>query len=339
MLIVRPARLSDLDALFAIAREIGAPGLTVPTERAAIESLIFDSVEALAGEIDFPSEERYLLVATDTVSDTPLGLITLRAAAGHPGADYSYRNDTIIHASPELGVNHRIYALSLSHDLSGFTQLTPALARRTVFGSRITEVLTRAALLFISEHPQRFADDLIAPLPGVVDAEGRSPFWDAVGSKFFGVPFAQADQLALGRDRTFLAELMPHHPIYVPLLPEVAQHALGQTRDDFMSTYTLLLNEGFEAERYVDIFDGGPTFYANRNLVSSIRQAQHLPLALHSGTNHQANPCLISNLETSEFRAISASATLRADGRLGIGTDIARQLELNDHDEVRCVFL
>lgn len=339
MLIVRPARLSDLDTLHAIAREVGAPGLTVPTERGAIESLIADSSEALAGDIEFPSEERYLLVATDPQHDTPLGLIALRAAAGHPGADYSYRNDTIIHASPELGVNHRIYALTLSHDLSGFTQLTPALARHAAQSPGIIETLTRAALLFIADHPQRFADDLIAPLPGVLDADGQSPFWDAVGSKFFGVPFAQADQLALGRDRTFLAELMPHHPIYVPLLPEAAQHALGQTRDEFMSTYSLLLDEGFEAERYVDIFDGGPTFYANRNLVHSVREAQLLPLTLQTAVEHKAARCLISNLETGDFRAVSTTAVRRPDGHLGVSADAARQLDLNDHDEVRCVFL
>jgi len=339
MLIIRPACPADTDALLQLARDAGAPGLPLPGSRSEIEALIANSTESLSREIEFPSEERYLLLACRPGSDTPLGMITLRAAAGHPGADYSYRNDTIIHSSPELGVNHRLYALSLSHDLSGHTMITPAVATPSGEAAVVIDTLTRAALMLVADQPERFSEHLIAPLPGMVDQDGRSPFWDAVGSKFFGVPFAQADQLALGKDRTFLAELMPHHPIYVPLLPESAQQALGQTRDVFMSAYSLLLDEGFEAERYVDIFDGGPIFYANRKLLALTRSSRILPLTLHENARPESLRCLISNLEPANYRVLNTTAYRHPDDQLGISAQAARLLELNDHDEVRCVFL
>ncbi|MBD5803633.1 Arginine N-succinyltransferase subunit alpha [Azoarcus sp. Aa7] len=335
MLTIRPAQHSDLDALVETAARVAAPDVSLPNDPRLLERLIAQSEDALAADIDFPGEEQYLLVATDR--GALAGAMLVVAAAGHPGADYSFRNETIIHASPELGVNHRMYALTLSHDLSGFTLLRPPLV---VHGERRAAVecaLLQAALGFIAEHPERFAEDLIAPLPGMIDEDGESPFWSAVGSKFFGVSYREAERLALGKDRSFMAELMPHHPIYVPLLPECAQNVLGQTRAGYMPTYGLLIDEGFEAERYVDVFDGGPIFNVKRELVHSIRVAHRLPLAVDEAIGRSEPDCLLANRETSRFRAVLAPALRRPDGRVATTAEAANKLELIDDDEVRCV--
>ncbi|NMG45847.1 arginine N-succinyltransferase [Aromatoleum toluvorans] len=335
MLTIRPAQHSDLDALAATAARVAAPDVSLPNDPKLLERLVAQSEEALAADIDFPGDEQYLLVATD--KGTLAGAMLVVAAAGHPGADYSFRNETIIHASPELGVNHRMYALTLSHDLSGFTLLRPPLVLRDERRGVVERALLQAALGFIAEHPERFAEDLIAPLPGMVDDAGESPFWYAVGSKFFGVAYREAERLALGRDRSFMAELMPHHPIYVPLLPDSAQNALGQTRAEYMPTYGLLIDEGFEAERYVDVFDGGPTFLVKRPLAHSIRIAQMLPLAVDAAIGRGEPDGLLINRETNRFRAVLAPAVRRPDGRVATTAEAANRLELIDDDEVRCV--
>lgn len=337
MLTIRPARHADRAALLELAAHAHAPNLTLPCDGTLIERLIAHSEEALEADIEFPGEESYLLVATDN-GDTPIGAITIVAAAGYPGADYSYRNDTLVHASPELGVNHRVYALALSHDLSGFTRLTPPLSAHHTMRELVESALVQAALSFIAEHGARFADDLIVPLPGLLGDDGESPFWASVGSKFFGVSFHEAERMALGQDRSFMAELMPHHPLYVPLLPEAAQNALGQTRDEFMPLYSQLIAEGFEAERYVDVFDGGPTFYAKRNLVRSVRDGLALSLAVDARIGRGEAECLLTNREAARFRAVLAPAQKRADARLATTAAVAARLELIDHDEVRCVF-
>ncbi|MCC4115810.1 arginine N-succinyltransferase [Aromatoleum toluclasticum] len=335
MLTIRPAQHSDLDALVDIAARVAAPDVSLPNDPKVLERLVAQSEDALADDIGFPSEEQYLLVATG--NGALLGAMLVVAAAGHPGADYSFRNETIIHASPELGVNHRMYALTLSHDLSGFTLLRPPLVARGERRAAVERALLRAALAFIAEHPARFAEDLIAPLPGMIDDDGESPFWSAVGSKFFGVSYREAERLALGKDRSFMAELMPHHPIYVPLLPEWAQNVLGQTRADYMSTYGLLIDEGFEAERYVDVFDGGPTFNVKRELARSIHLAQTLPLAVDGSIGRSEPECLLANREAGRFRAVLAPALRRPDGRIATTAEAANKLELIDDDEVRCV--
>ena len=337
MLTIRPARHADLDILRDMASQAIAKDLTLPNDLAMIERLIAHSEEALEADIGFPGEERYLLVATDN-ADIAIGAIMLIAAAGYPGADYSYRNETVVHASPELGVNHRVYALTLSHDLSSFTRLTPPLTMPHTEREVVEAALVQAALSLIAEHPARFADDLFVPLPGWVDDRGESPFWAAVGSNFFGVSFGEAERMALGKDRSFMAELMPHYPLYVPLLPEAAQNALGQTRDEFMATYSQLIEEGFEAERYVDVFDGGPTFYAKRKLVRSIRKSQVLPLTIDPKVGRSEPDCLLTNRETARFRAVLSPALRRQDGRVATTAAVASRLELIDQDEVRGVF-
>ncbi|HEU4777325.1 MAG TPA: arginine N-succinyltransferase, partial [Telluria sp.] len=67
------------------------------------------------------------------------------------------------------------------------------------------------------------------------------------------------------RNRTLIVELMPHYPVYVPLLPGDAQAAMGQIHSDGELAFNLLTEEGFEADDYIDIFDGGPILQAHKN--------------------------------------------------------------------------
>ena len=337
MLTIRPAQYSDLEALAGISAAVSALDASLSNDVKVLERLLARSEESFAAEIDFPGEEQYLLVAAEPAG-VIIGAMLIVAAAGYPGADYSFRNETIIHASHELEVNHRLYALTLTHDLSGFTLLRPPVTLPGGLAPVVGRALLQAALCFIAENPHRFAEDLIAPLPGLVDDQGESPFWSAVGSKFFGVSYREAERHALGKDRSFMAELMPHHPIYVPLLPESAQTALGQTRDEFMATYALLIDEGFEAERYVDVFDGGPTFFVKRDLARAVQCGRVVPVSVEPTGRPNAVACVLANLETRHFRATLASAAMCPDGNVVVTADVADRLELIDQDEVRCVF-
>ena len=79
-------------------------------------------------------------------------------------------------------------------------------------------LLSLSRFLFMAEHRQRFEPQVIAEMRGVIDDQGRSPFWDAVGKHFFEIDFPKADYLSMV-NKKFIADLMPRHPLYVPLLP------------------------------------------------------------------------------------------------------------------------
>ena len=74
--------------------------------------------------------------------------------------------------------------------------------------------------------------------------------------------FDRADYLTGVGQKTFVAELMPKHPIYIDLLPETARAVIREPHPNTRPALSLLESEGFRCEGYVDIFDAGPTVQA-----------------------------------------------------------------------------
>ncbi|MFY7855086.1 MAG: arginine N-succinyltransferase, partial [Rubrivivax sp.] len=160
---------------------------------------------------------------------------------------------------------------------------------------------------------------------------GRCPFWDAVGRRFFDMDYPQIERLTGGRSKAFIAELMPQAPIYVPLLPEAAQWAIGQLHPQAELPFSILLDEGFDTETYVDIFDGGPTVDARLAMLRTVRRS--IVTRAHASRRGEAaggdaGHWLIATTERATFRATLAPADHRADGlhldeaarlRLGLG--------------------
>jgi len=299
-LLLRPVAADDLDALQGLAAAAG-PGIgSLREDRIGLGRRIEESLQAFATEDeDTSGEERYLFVlqapGSGPGSERLLGCAGIAARAGYASRFYSYRNEFIVASSAALGLTQRTHTLHLCHDLTGSSLLTsfyivpgaPAAA---------AQLLSRARLLFLALHPQRFSDRIVAEFPGLLDADGASPFWDAIGRRFFGMDYPQAEALAGGRSKAFIAHLMPQSPLYVPLLPEAAQSAIGQLHPDGELPFQILIDEGFDADSYIDIFDGGPTAEGRLQALASVRAAR--PLAQLA-----AQPNLACTRHRAGFRA------------------------------------
>jgi arginine N-succinyltransferase len=182
--------------------------------------------------------------------------------------------------------------------------------------------------LFIAEFADRFSDRIAAEFPGLSDDSGRCPVWDAVGRRFFNMDYPQVERLTGGRNKAFIAELMPQAPIYVPLLPEAAQWAIGQLHPVGELPFSILLDEGFDTETYVDIFDGGPTVDARVAMVKTVARSRRVD-------SSQAMPAasawqLVSNTRRDRFAAMllpaqAAGSMLDTSARhwLGLQDDAA----------------
>jgi arginine N-succinyltransferase len=168
--------------------------------------------------------------------------------------------------SRDLNISHSVHALTLCSELTAYSQLSGFYISRRDDAGREAALLSRARLLYAVLAPHRFGDRFFVPLAGVTDEDGQSPFWDALGRKFFKMDFLDAERVIGGaRNRTLIVELMPHYPVYVPLLPGPAQAAMGQIHPNGELAFDLLTEEGFEADEYIDIFDGGPILQAHKN--------------------------------------------------------------------------
>lgn len=334
MLILRPCRLSDLPEVERVARASAVGITTLPPDRERLYDKLRDAVHALASEVDFAGDEQYFFVLEDTAAGQIVGTSGIVAAAGLRSRFYSYRNEILVHASPELGVHNKIHTLHLCHDLTGYTLLSSFYIDPAHEAGPAPQLLSRARLLFIAEHPHRFADRIAAESPGVCDAEGRSPFWDAVGRRFFNRDYSTIEQLAGGRSKSFIAELMPQYPLYVPLLPADARLAIGQLHPVGELPFSILLDEGFDADTYVDIFDAGPTVEARVATLRSVTGSRRVR-ACSGGAATATRPWLVANTETEGFRATVADLPEPQDGHMALPDTLMAALEVAAGDDLR----
>ncbi len=335
MFILRPCRMSDLPSVERIAAASAVGITSLPPDRDKLYEKIRNSAHSFAAEVDVNGEEQYFFVLEDTASGEIVGTSGIVASAGFHDRFYSYRNEIIVHASQELGVSNKIHSLHLCHDLTGLSLLTSFYIDPAYNKTQWPQLLSRARLLFVAEHPDRFADKIAAENPGVCDDQGHSPFWNAVGRRFFNMEYPQAEQLSGGRSKTFIAELMPQYPIYVPLLPSDARLAIGQLHPVAELPFSILLEEGFEADTYIDIFDGGPTVEARISTLRSIAGNRRVRVARGQPPTGKGQRYLIANTATEEFRATIADLHMAEGEQLVLSPELADPLEIGSGDDVR----
>jgi arginine N-succinyltransferase len=85
--------------------------------------------------------------------------------------------------------------------------------------------------------------------------------------------FPEADQFNAMNGTRFIADLMPRTPIYVAFLADSAKPVMGQPHPSGRAALRMLEEEGFVYDRYIDIFDGGPTVTAPTDRIRTVREA------------------------------------------------------------------
>ena len=338
MLIMRPARLGDLAEVQRLAADSPIGVASLPDDRERLAEKIRASEASLAAEVGYNGEESYFFVLEDTASGKLAGCSGIVATAGFSEPFYSFRNETFVHASRELKIHNKIHVLSLCHDLTGNSLLTSLHLQAELEDTPAAELNSRARLLFVASHPERFAEAMAVAVLGYSDESGAAPFWDAIGRNFLAIDYAEAERLCGLNSRTMLAELMPSYPIYVPLLPDSAQEAIGQVHPRAQSAFDILIREGFEAEHYVDIFDGGPTAHARTASIRSITQSRLAPVRLGAPAVG-GRPWLLANQQLQDFRALVAELDWEPGQPLTLEPALAEALGVGEGGSVRVVAL
>jgi arginine N-succinyltransferase len=338
--VMRPCRIDDLPAIERIAAASVVGITTLPPDLAALRIRVERAVNAFASDDAASGEETYLFVLEDRLQGAVVGTSGIAASAGFHDRFYSYRNEFIVHASESLRASNRIHTLHLCHDLTGHALFTSFYIAPPLERTAAPQLLSRARLLYISQFRSRFPDRIASESPGLCDERGHCPFWEAVGQRFFNMTYTEAELKAGGRNKAFIAELMPQAPVYVPLLPEAAQLAVGQLHPVSEIPFGILMDEGFEADTYVDIFDGGPTAEARFGLLRSVRKGRRLKVGEASDTPAPAGTPwqMVANTCSEGFRATLTPAVVCED-RLLLTPAALQALELKPGEAARCVEL
>lgn len=274
MMVLRPIAMSDLDALLELSSMTGFGLTTLPTDRELLARRVRGSVAAFERREEGGARgDAYLFVMEDLARGRVVGTCGIVSKVGGFDPFYAYRIETSVHESTRLGVRKEVKALHLVAEHDGPCEvgslfLAPE-ARRDGNG----RLLSLARFVFMAERPDDFDPNVIAEMRGVIDDAGHSVFWEAIGRHFFDLDFPTADYLSVV-DKRFIADLMPTHPIYLPLLPEAAQRVIGEVHPDTEPALRMLEREGFRDSGMVDIFEGGPVIACPRDQVRAIRECQ-----------------------------------------------------------------
>jgi len=334
MLIIRPVDFPDLPALEQLSAKSGGGITTLPANREHLARLIGTTQNSLNKKVAHPHDESYHFVLEETTTGHLIGISGIESCIGLDTPFYSYRIDEVIHASSELQIHNRIPSLNLCQDYNGTSRLCTRFLepeQNTAFNSHL---LSRARMLFMAEHMKRFSRRTVAELQGLIDEQGKSPFWEAVGRHFFRMDLAKADYLSGINRKTFIAELMPHYPVYVPLLSEDAQEALGQPRPDIEHVMDLLEDEGFEYRGYVDIFDAGPTLEVRTDNIRTIWQSRNC--TVKTGNAEGDDWLMVSNNLLQNYRCL----IMRGNAEQPVlEADVADRLQVRDGDTIRLIQL
>jgi arginine N-succinyltransferase len=320
---VRLAQPDDLDTLLELAGCASFGLTTLPADAERLRQRLDDSAAGTAP----------LLVMVDGPSQRLLGTAGLFTRVGNAAAAepfYAYRLERSVHRSDSLNVHHELDTLHLVKTFHGPTEIGTLFLHPDHRGGGNGRTLSLSRFLLMARQPQQFDHQVIAELRGVIDDYGRSPFWDGLGRHFFRVDYPVADQLS-ARDKRFIAELMPTHPVYVCLLPPEARQVIGQVHPRTAPARRLLEDEGFHPAGMVDIFDAGPCLRCDRDAIRSIRDARRQPVVALTEPDPAAAADHLIAPAAGDFRAAAAAVSVTPEG-VRLPRDLAGALQLQVGD-------
>jgi arginine N-succinyltransferase len=271
--VLRPATLDDLNPLYELAKLTGGGFTNLPPSRDTLATKLARSAEALSRQANEHRDDLFVFVLENRETGLVRGTCQVFTMVGQHWPFYSYRVGTLTQYSKELDRTFRADMLTLSTDLEGASEVGGLFLHPRERAGGLGMLLARSRYLFIKAHRPRFSDLTLAELRGVIDEAGGSHFWDGLAGKFFGMSFQEADEFNAVHGNQFIADLMPKHPIYTAMLPESARGVIGLPHPSGRAAMRMLETEGFQHDKYVDIFDGGPTMVARTDRIRSIVDA------------------------------------------------------------------
>lgn len=331
--VIRPVRAADYDQLRAFARLTGGGMTNLPDDDDALRDRITRAVDSFASGATKPGPEVYMMVLEE--NGKILGTAGVFSAIGLKEGFINYKLIDEVHYSAEYERTTRRTVLMPAHDFTGCAEVgmlfvSPE-ARRGGWG----KFLARSRYLFIAQKPAIIADHICAELRGWRGPKGEQPFWESVGRHFFEMDFVDADLHNAMHGNQFIQDLMPRHPVYTVFLSPEARACIGRPHDSAKAAYDMLVDEGFEWDNYIDIFDGGPLVDAKTSQIRTIRESR-VKRVFATGDVSDGETMLMAAGAVAAFRCVREKAQIDGDSLI-VSKETAAALNVKTGDSVRCV--
>jgi arginine N-succinyltransferase len=330
--VMRAAGPADLEG-FKQLREIAGAGFTsLMLDDKAMAAKLELSEQSFASRVGDAGAERYFIALEHIASGTLAGCCGVKATIGETPPFFNFRMFTEAQSSVAVDRRFDVRVLIGVNDFTGCSEVGSLFVRPEHRAAGVGRALAQNRYMLMAAQPERFRQQVVSELRGVVSSEGASPFWEAVGRHFFRMEFSEADKLSATTDNQFILDLMPQHPIYVDLLPQAARDVIGKCHKDGEGARKLLEWEGFAFSNVVDIFDGGPLMSVQRDHIRTLREARRVriePAARLAGPKRT----LIAVPSIQDYRSVSVHAAV-ADGVVQADASVLAALKLEAGAEV-----
>ncbi|MGE3760063.1 MAG: arginine N-succinyltransferase [Pseudobdellovibrionaceae bacterium] len=337
--VVRGVHPDDLKQLVDLARQFAL--LNLPGEKKVISQKIERSVASFAGELPIHKAE-YLFVLEDIEEQMVVGSSLILAKHGSEEVPHNYlkilRKERF---SQDLGIGFIHQVLRFQTDEDGPTEIGGLLVDRNYRRrpEKLGKQISLSRFNYMALHPERFEKRVLCELTPPLTEEGRSEFWEALGRRFTGLPYQEADLLSQSH-KEFIQSLFPEEDIYVCLLDAKARTVIGRVGDATRPAQHLLESIGFKYLDEVDPFDGGPHYGCDTKEILPIKLGKKYKIEDFNDASYKSTG-LVGTLDD-DYRCAMVSYDLR-DGKIAfpaksrsiLGVDLGQDVFLSPLDFVK----
>lgn len=324
--VMRAAGPSDFEGFKRLREKAGAGFTSLMLDDHALGAKLAFSQESFASAAQTVGAERYFIALEHAETGEVVGCCGVKATIGETPPFFNFRMITEAQSSAAVGRRFDMRVLIGVNDFTGCTEVGSLFVMPDHRANGVGRALAQCRYMLMAAQPQRFRSQVVSELRGVVEPDGTSPFWEAVGRHFFHMDFSEADKLSATTDNQFILDLMPQHPVYIDLLPESARAVIGKCHKDGEGAQRLLEWEGFTFSNVIDIFDAGPLMSAPRDHIRTLRESKRLKLTPGAAANGKR--ALIAAPSIQHFRCISTRAVIQ-NGAAEVDAAVLTALKLD----------
>ena len=325
--VVRSVQEKDLKTVLDIAKETGPGFNSLPNNPSVIGSKIACSIASFTETLEV-NKRFYFFVMEESDTQAVIGTAGIDVCIGHPWPFYKFKVSRLTQASEILNYSQEHAVLHLTNDHNDATELGTLYVKPAYRGGGRGTLLSRARCLFIAVFPHFFSHSMVADMRGISNLDGISPFWDAVGKRFFGMTYQEASYLKATKGFQVLADLLPHYPLYADFFSLEARKSIGKTHEFAVPALHILTEEGFVFRNYIDLFDAGPTIEITKSELKTVRHTARAPLKALKKKVNADRRFLISNTKL-DFRATLGLLELTPNGEAILESSLAEILNVS----------
>jgi arginine N-succinyltransferase len=329
--LLRSIQMQDLKQLSDLASQFSL--LNLPSDKKILSEKIERSLASFAGDLP-PPEAEYLFVVEDQEQGQIAGSSLILAKHGTDDIPHYYFKVLKKNRfSEDLGIGFIHQVLKLCEDTNGPTEIGGLLIDRAYRRrpEKLGKQISLVRFIYMGMFPDEFQERILCELTPPLAEGGRSEFWEALGRRFTGLPYQEADLISQ-RNKEFISSLFPEEDIYLTLLDSRARLVLGRVGQETRPAQHLLESIGFKYLNEVDPFDGGPHYGANLKDISVVKNGAWKEV-ITPQSSHFAQHGLVGLKREGQFRGLLTAYEER-DGGVCLPPIAQKTLDLDAGEKI-----